>query len=83
MTVYYDLYALRSVIITGMADVLTKIDVTGTMLTRQAIVQLFECLKDRTGLSAGRVTISGTVGAKELTEEDRLIATNKNWNITA
>lgn len=46
-----------------------------------ALVEIFEGLNDRTGLSSLSVTITGNWGAALLTQAQRDIALNKNWTI--
>lgn len=48
--------------------------------SRETIVNCFNAFADRTGLKAYTFTISKVVGNK-LTDEDRVIATAKNWTI--
>lgn len=50
------------------------------LLDRNTIVNMFNALADRTGQTALTLTIGATNLAK-LTEEDILIATNKNWTL--
>lgn len=51
-----------------------------TQYTREIILQWLNALADRTGQKAYTLTIGATNLAK-LTEEDILIATNKNWTL--
>ena len=51
-----------------------------TKYTRETILQWLNALADRTGQTAYKLTIGATNLAK-LTEEDILIATNKNWTL--
>lgn len=51
-----------------------------TQFTRETILQWLNALADRTGQTAYKLTIGATNLAK-LTEEDILIATNKNWTL--
>jgi surface protein len=53
-----------------------------SQLSREAIVNIFNNLTDRTGLTAQNITISGNWGASALTTGERDIALNKNWTIT-
>ena len=53
---------------------------TSTRYTRETIVSWLNALADRTGQTAYKLTIGATNLAK-LTEEDILIATNKNWTL--
>jgi hypothetical protein len=53
-------------------------------LSRDAIVEIFNNLVDRTGTTAANINISGNWGALAggLSLIDRDIALNKNWTIT-
>ena len=51
-----------------------------TLYTRETILQWLNALAERTGLTAYKLTIGATNLAK-LTEQDILIATNKNWTL--
>ena len=51
-----------------------------TLYTRETILQWLNALADRTGQTAYKLTIRAKNLAK-LTEEDILIATNKNWTL--
>lgn len=51
-----------------------------TLYTRETILQWLNALADRTGQKANKLLIGATNLAK-LTEEDILIATNKNWTL--
>ena len=58
-----------------------KLDLSAsTLYTRDTILQWLNALADRTGQTAYTLTIGATNLAK-LTEEDILIATNKNWTL--
>lgn len=54
---------------------------SSTLYTRETILQWLNALADRTGQTAYKLTIGATNLAK-LTEEDILIATNKNWTLS-
>jgi hypothetical protein len=59
------------------------VDVSGCyQLSREAIVNIFNKLKDLTSLPSKNINISACFGRVYLTSTDRLIATNKNWTIT-
>lgn len=49
-------------------------------IERETVVNMFKALYDRTGLSAYTITLNKAVGDK-LTDDDKAIATNKNWTI--
>ena len=51
-------------------------------LSRDALVEIFTNLTDRTATTSATIDITGNWGASALTAADRLIATNKNWVIT-
>jgi hypothetical protein len=50
--------------------------------TVQALVNIFTDLRDRTSETAGTINITNCYGASQLTADQRLIATDKNWTIT-
>lgn len=59
-----------------------KLDLSAsTLYSRETILQWLNALADRTGQTAYKLTIGATNLAK-LTEEDILIATNKNWTLS-
>lgn len=49
-----------------------------TKMERDALLEVLGNLKDLTGVITGRLSLGSTLLAK-LTEEDKAIATNKNW----
>lgn len=49
-------------------------------IERETAINMFNALYDRTGSFARTLTLNKTVGDK-LTDEDKAIATNKNWTI--
>ena len=51
-------------------------------LSRDALVEIFTNLTNRTATTSATIDITGNWGASALTSADRLIATNKNWIIT-
>jgi surface protein len=51
-------------------------------MSRDALVEIFNNLVDRTGVASAVITITNNYGAAALSAADRLIATNKNWTIT-
>jgi surface protein len=51
-------------------------------LSKDALVEIFTNLTDRTSTTSATIDITGNWGATALTSADRLIATNKNWTIT-
>ena len=50
-------------------------------LSKDALVEVFTNLTDRTSTTSATIDITGNWGATALTSADRLIATNKNWTI--
>jgi surface protein len=52
------------------------------LLSRDSIVRIFNNLSDRTSLPSRNINISNSFGRVYLTNDDRLIALNKNWTIT-
>ena len=50
-------------------------------LSKDALVEVFTNLIDRTTTTSATIDITGNWGATALTSADRLIATNKNWTI--
>ena len=55
--------------------------ITHCVISREALVDIFNQLPDFTGQSTRTMSLVGTTGAQELTEEDLKIAINKNWVI--
>ena len=51
-------------------------------LSKDALVEIFTNLTNRTATTSATIDITGNWGASALTASDRLIATNKNWIIT-
>ena len=51
-------------------------------LSKDALVEIFTNLTDRTSTTSATIDITGNWGASALTSADRLIATNKNYKIT-
>jgi len=60
------------------------VNLTNGQLSRDALVEIFNNLVDRTGTTAANINISGNWGAAVggLSVLDRAIATAKNWTIT-
>ena len=54
---------------------------SSTLYSRETILQWLNALADRTGQTAYKLTI-GAKNLAKLTEEDILIATNKNWTLS-
>ena len=52
-------------------------------LSTTAIVEIFTNLLDRTSTTSANINITNNWGATALTAAERLIATGKNWTITA
>lgn len=76
-------YDLRRVRLSGIPSTLTTIGGLGcTRLSRQALVELFHDLPDRTGLSAGKLDrINLCTGYPLLDDADKRIALDKNWAV--
>lgn len=55
------------------------LSITYCIISREALVDIFNQLPDFTGQSTRTMKLVGTTGAQELTEEDIKIATGKNW----
>ena len=51
-------------------------------MSRDALVEIFNNLVDRTGVASAVITITNNYGAAALSAGDRAIATGKNWTIT-
>ena len=51
-------------------------------LSRDALVEIFTNLTNRTATTSATIDITGNWGSSALTSADRAIATNKNWTIT-
>ena len=51
-----------------------------TKMTREALLEVLGNLKDLTGQTSKTLTLGSTL-LNKLTEEDKLIATNKNWTL--
>ena len=51
-------------------------------LSKDALVEIFTNLTDRTSTTSATIDITGNWGATALTSANRLIATNKNYTIT-
>lgn len=53
--------------------------ITNCIISREALVDIFNQLPDFTGQPTRTMRLVGTTGAQELTEEDIKIVTDKNW----
>ena len=58
-----------------------SVGLQGCQLSKDALVEVFTNLTDRTSTTSATIDITGNWGATALTSADRLIATNKNWTI--
>lgn len=65
----------------NMDSVHTALAISNSSLTADALVDLFNDLYDRSSTTAGTITITKAYGAAHLTDEQRAIATSKNWTI--
>jgi surface protein len=59
-----------------------SVTLTSCQLSRDALVEIFTNLVDRSATTAANINITGNWGASALTVGERLIATAKNWTIT-
>ena len=59
-----------------------SVSLQNCQLSKDALVEIFTNLTDRTATTSATINITGNWGATALTSADRLIATNKNWTIT-
>lgn len=59
-----------------------SVTLSGCQLSKDALVEIFTNLVDRTATTSANISISNNWGASALTTEDRLIATSKNWTIS-
>jgi hypothetical protein len=59
-----------------------SVNFTNCQLSRDAIVEIFTNLTDRSATTSANINITANWGASELSAADRLIATSKNWTIT-
>jgi hypothetical protein len=59
----------------------TAVNIGNSDMDTDALSDLFGDLYDRTGISAGTITISGSFGASKLTSTQRAIAVDKNWTV--
>ena len=57
------------------------ISIANTQMDRDAIVQLFNDLPNRSATTTGTLTITAALGVSALTAADRLILTSKNYTI--
>jgi hypothetical protein len=60
------------------------VNISNCQLSRDALVEIFTNLVDRSATTAANINISGNWGALAggLSSADRAIATGKNWTIT-
>lgn len=74
-------YALIGLRLLNMGQAHTAINISNSNMTASALADLFNDLFDRAAFTTGTITISNSFGASALTEEQRLIANAKNWDI--
>lgn len=75
---FYNCKQLTAIHMTGMK---ASFDISySTNLTREALLEIINNCQDLTGKTSKRITMGSTNLAK-LTDEDKLIATNKNWTL--
>lgn len=71
----------RSLIKISMLNIANNLSISScTKMTRDALLEVLGNLKDLTGSTSKTLTLGSTLLAK-LTDEDKLIATNKNWTL--
>lgn len=56
-------------------------NITYCIISKEALIDIINQLPDFTGQPTRTISLKGSTGAQELTEEDIKIATNKNWVI--
>jgi surface protein len=79
----FSLTSNRSLVYIDFDVISCNVNLSGCfLLSRDAIVNIFNKLKDLTSLPSKNINISFCFGSVYLTSADRLIATNKNWTIT-
>lgn len=76
-----DLHALKGVRIPNMLEILITINITNTSLDVPALNLLGGDLMDRTGLTAGTLTVTNCFGSAMWSAEDRALVQAKNWTI--
>jgi surface protein len=59
-----------------------QVDIRNGQLSRDALVEIFTNLVNRTSTTSANINITGNWGASALSTVDRNIALNKNWTIT-
>ena len=65
----------------SMLNINTNLDISAcTKMEREALLEVLGNLKDLTGQTSKKLTLGSTLLAK-LTDDDKLIATNKNWTL--
>ena len=75
---FYNCISLTKI---SMLNINARLDISDcTKMTREAIVEVLNNLKDLTGLISKTLTLGSTLLGK-LTDEDKAIATNKNWTL--
>jgi surface protein len=58
------------------------VSISNCQLSRDALVEIFNNLVNRSATTSATITITGNWGASALSTADRNIALNKNWTIT-
>lgn len=76
-----NLTALKGMRLYNMTDAQTSVNVSGSSLDIPALNLLGSDLYDRTGLTAGTLTVTNCFGAARWSAEDRALVQAKNWNI--
>lgn len=60
----------------------TNLEITNSPLGHDNIVSILDRLPDFTGMSPKTIKLTGCVGVSELTDDEKKIATDKNWILT-
>jgi hypothetical protein len=58
-----------------------SVNLNNCQLSKDAIVEIFTNLRNRTSTTSASINITGNWGASALTTAERAIATAKNWTI--
>ncbi len=76
----YKCYSLRKLTLKNIPK--TDIDIKYASLPREELIKLFNALPDCSGDSTSpTLTITGCRGVPDLTDDDKAIATDKNWTL--
>lgn len=73
-------YSLQELKLTNIPKI--NIDIKYSNVTREQFLDIFNSLPDASGDSTSpTLTITGCRGVVDLTDDDKAIATNKNWTL--